>query len=193
MTNPLRNRKRVRALRRGPDGSAFQNCDGCGVSVPVALIDMHECQVKKDVKRFKGKCDRPPVVKKSNISEEPRSAFHFFMESYTKTCDGGDMIEVDREAFEKWKTMTTKEQWPYILQAEKVEKAYMEALNQEVEQMSQEDDDEADSAMVTKFAQQHFQDYESSEHSGSYHSYWSEDCEGSEAYDRNKVLPWHWK
>ncbi|KAJ8442659.1 hypothetical protein Cgig2_003703 [Carnegiea gigantea] len=138
MANPQRNRKRVRALRRAPDGSAFQN-DECGSSVPVALMDMHECQGTKDVKkdvRIMGKCE-PPVVKQMSPSDEPRSAFQFFLESYMKSRNDEDLVEVNREAFDKWKKMSDKEQWPYIQQAEKVERAYMKVIREEVNHMSQ--------------------------------------------------------
>jgi len=46
--------------------------------MPVALMDMHECQRTKDVKRIMGKCE-PPVVKQMSPSDEPRSAFQFFL------------------------------------------------------------------------------------------------------------------
>ncbi|KAF9595556.1 hypothetical protein IFM89_000693 [Coptis chinensis] len=46
MANLPRTRKRVFGLLRAPDGSAFQHCDVCGISVAVALYDMHECNLK---------------------------------------------------------------------------------------------------------------------------------------------------
>ncbi|XP_031271359.1 uncharacterized protein LOC116129764 isoform X2 [Pistacia vera] len=66
MENPLfgfGTRKRVRALPRAPDGSAFQKCQSCEVLVPIALAGMHECKTKKKVKRFRGVCEKPTVLK----------------------------------------------------------------------------------------------------------------------------------
>ncbi|KAL9231475.1 hypothetical protein vseg_006701 [Gypsophila vaccaria] len=172
MGNQPRSRKRVRALCRAPDGSAFQKCDECGVSVAVALMDIHECKmmktVKTSVKRFKGNVN-VNVVKKSIVCEEPRSPFLFFLESYAKTCDARDLVQINNEAFQKWKNMPRKEQWPYILQAQKVEKDYLRAIHQEINELSQEEDDEADSAAVGKFAQ-HYEDFDNSECSHSWDS-----------------------
>ncbi|KAK9699961.1 hypothetical protein RND81_08G207100 [Saponaria officinalis] len=170
MANQPRSRKRVRALCRAPDGSAFQKCDECGVSVAVALMDMHECNMKmKNVKRLKENINVDNVVKKKVLIEEPRSPFIFFMESYGKICETRDLVEINNEAFQKWKNMSQKEQWPYILQAQKVEKAYVKALHQEINEMSQEEDDEADSATVGKFVQ-HYEDYDNSDCSHSWDS-----------------------
>ncbi|CAO2825781.1 unnamed protein product [Amaranthus hypochondriacus] len=153
-------RKRVRAFRyappplRAPDGSAFMKCEECGVSVAIALMDMHDCKRQKDVKKFKGKSKPsiPEIPKNNVISEQPRSPFMFFMESYSNSCKSGrSSIEVNREAVEEWKKMSTKERWPYILQAQKVDKAYMNILRQEEIQLSQEGDDGADSAKGTQF------------------------------------------
>lgn len=106
MSNRPRTRKRVHAIadgiRRGPDGSAFQKwyyspfisvsvspvqchlmgsniCShGCGVSVAIALVDMHDCALKGDVKRFKGQ-NGVEIPMKQTCSGEPRSSFSFFM------------------------------------------------------------------------------------------------------------------
>ncbi|XP_057523312.1 high mobility group B protein 3-like [Amaranthus tricolor] len=165
-------RKRVRAFRyappplRAPDGSAFMNCEKCGVSVAIALMDMHDCKRKKDVKKFKGN-SKPSIPEKILISEQPRSPFMFFMESYSKSCKSGqNSIEVNREAVEKWKKMSTKERWPYILQAQKVDMVYMNILRQEEIQLSQDGDDEADSAKGTQYGSEYSDDYDSEESEG---------------------------
>ncbi|KAK4277749.1 hypothetical protein QN277_015698 [Acacia crassicarpa] len=54
MATMHRNRKRVCAFHRAPDGSAFEKCEICGKSVAIALADMHECERKMGVKRFRG-------------------------------------------------------------------------------------------------------------------------------------------
>ncbi|KAL2896523.1 High mobility group B protein 7 [Bienertia sinuspersici] len=105
-------RKRVRAFnntpRRAPDGSAFIKCDECGVSVAVALMDMHDCKVKKDVKKFKGRDLKPLIPENVSDDEQPRSPFMFFMESYSKSCEGKTLVEINREACEIWKKMPAK-------------------------------------------------------------------------------------
>ncbi|KAF9661308.1 hypothetical protein SADUNF_Sadunf19G0054600 [Salix dunnii] len=80
MGNPPRTRKRVRGIRRAPDGSAFENCNSCGVLVAIALADLHECEAgtKKNVKRFKGLNGKQNVVQQS-FCEQPRSPFRLFM------------------------------------------------------------------------------------------------------------------
>uniref|UniRef100_A0A803NBW2 Uncharacterized protein n=1 Tax=Chenopodium quinoa TaxID=63459 RepID=A0A803NBW2_CHEQI len=46
--------------------------------------------------------------------------------------------------------MSTKEQWPYVCESQKVENAYLNVIHQEEIQLSQEGDDEADSAKCNK-------------------------------------------
>lgn len=150
MPNPPRTRKRVRPPCRAADGSAFMKCDECGVSVAVALMDMHECNAKKDVKKLKGN-SKPLISKENNIPEQPRSPFVFFMESYSKSCKDRTLVEISREAYEKWKNMSTEERWPYVLESRKVENAYLYAIHQEEIRLSQEGDDEADSAKCTQY------------------------------------------
>ncbi|KMT18895.1 hypothetical protein BVRB_2g029960 [Beta vulgaris subsp. vulgaris] len=159
MANPPRTRKRVRVPRRAPDGSAFAKCDGCGISVAVALMDMHECNVKKDVKKFKGVDSKPSINENNNISEQPRSPFMFFMETYSETCKDRALIEINRETVEKWKKMTSEEKLPYVIKARKVDEAYSRVLHQEEIKLSQEGDDEAESANSYK----HYNRYENSE------------------------------
>lgn len=62
--------------------------ESCGVSIAIALADMHECETEKElaVKRFRGVCGRQSVVTESQsqsqshtIGDQPRSPFRFFM------------------------------------------------------------------------------------------------------------------
>lgn len=54
----------------------------CGISVPIALADMHECdQSKNNVKKLKGQ-PQGGNVKRQNIQDQPRSAFRFFVYIY---------------------------------------------------------------------------------------------------------------
>ncbi|XP_076903710.1 high mobility group B protein 7-like [Bidens hawaiensis] len=147
MAYQSRTRKRVNALRRGPDGSAFRNCESCGVSIAIAIADMHECESKKEVKKLKG-----VNVEEQRFRDEPRSEFRFFMESFVKNCDANSYIEMDRKGFETWKNMSSKERQPYVIQAKIVNDAYYEKLLKESEdQMRSCVDEEADSAEVGKF------------------------------------------
>lgn len=54
--------------------------NNCGVSVAVALADMHECETKKEVvvKRFRGVTGSQSVEKQS-LGDQPRSSFRVFM------------------------------------------------------------------------------------------------------------------
>ncbi|GAV80952.1 HMG_box domain-containing protein [Cephalotus follicularis] len=151
MANPPRSRKRVQAIQRAPDGSAFEKCDCCCDLVPIALIDMHDCRTGKDVKRFKGIFGKPNVNKQS-FCDQPRSAFKFFMERFKETYKTGTVIDIDEKGFETWKNISKEERQPYIIEAEKVNSAYNKALIQEVNDMF-EVDDEADSSKVGKFEQ----------------------------------------
>ncbi|KAI3990945.1 hypothetical protein MKX01_026129 [Papaver californicum] len=163
MANLLRNRKRVFPLCRAPDGSAFQKCDLCGVSVAIAIFDMHDCKLKQGrkggKKRIK-KCEsfakdddqRKTVICEDDggggkgFSDQPRSAFCFFMESLQK----GNFFDVDGKGFEKWKCMSVQERSPFVLEAEKVNSAYENILLKEV-QVEPLMDDEADSAKVNQY------------------------------------------
>ncbi|XP_034705295.1 high mobility group B protein 7 isoform X2 [Vitis riparia] len=109
MANPPITRKRVHAIasgiRRGPNGSAFEKCHGCGVSVAIALADMHDCGLKRDVKRFKGQRE-VQILRKQTCLGEPRSPFRLFMENFRKASKTGNPIDVDRIGFEAWKKMS---------------------------------------------------------------------------------------
>ncbi|KAL7107513.1 hypothetical protein ACP275_06G059200 [Erythranthe tilingii] len=138
-------RKRVHAIHRGPDGSAFHKCGSCGISVPIALGDMHECEFKKKArKKLKIPSENGDVTEQS-IQDQPRSAFHFFMEEFTKTCKDENELEIDKKGFETWKNMSVEERQPFVVQADKVNSAYEKLLHKE-EQEIQWIDDEADSA-----------------------------------------------
>ncbi|KAG2730602.1 hypothetical protein I3760_01G302100 [Carya illinoinensis] len=173
MANPPRNRKRVRAVRRAPDGSAFRKC--CGVSVAIALADLHECETKKVVvQRFRGVSERPNVVKPT-FGDQPRSAFRVFMESFVKTCKTINVITIDQNGLDTWKNMSKEERKPYIIEAERVNHSYGKALLEEVDNL-QEVNDEADSAMVGKF-DQFYEGYEDYENSNSFDSFQSVETE----------------
>ncbi|KAG2730598.1 hypothetical protein I3843_01G296000 [Carya illinoinensis] len=185
MANPPRNRKRVRAVRRAPDGSAFRKCNSCGVSVAIALADLHECETKKVVvQRFRGVSERPNVVKPT-FGDQPRSAFRVFMESFVKTCKTINVITIDQNGLDTWKNMSKEERKPYIIEAERVNHSYGKALLEEVDNL-QEDlndikdmlqvNDEADSAMVGKF-DQFYEGYEDYENSNSFDSFQSVETE----------------
>ncbi|EXB25880.1 hypothetical protein L484_012307 [Morus notabilis] len=139
-----RTRKRVRAIPRAPDGSAFRNW--CGVSVAISLADMHECESSQKVKRFRG-IQKSPNVQKGRFWDQPRSPFCFFMEEFKKTCESGDSIEIDRKGFETWKNMSKEERQPYVRKAARVDSAYYKGL---VEEVNSEIDNEADSTAVQK-------------------------------------------
>ncbi|XP_023912558.1 high mobility group B protein 7 isoform X3 [Quercus suber] len=181
MVHPTaRTRKRVHAVLRAPDGSAFQKCESCGVSIAIALADMHECESKKElaVKRFRGVCGRQSVVTESQshtIGDQPRSPFRFFMENFLKTCKSRNLISIDQAGFDIWKNMSKEEREPYIIEAKRVNSSYMKALLGEVNNM-QEVNDEADSAMVGKFDRfyEGYEDYENCYSSDSFPSWETE-------------------
>lgn len=135
----------------------------------VALVDMHDCESKKDVKRFKGECRNPKSDTQQRFQDQPRSPFRLFMECFLESCKARNHIEVDRKGFEIWRNMSKKERLPYVLQAEKVESIYTRALLKEVEDMARADD-EADSAEVGKYDKYYEED---SENSDGYESFWS--------------------
>lgn len=197
MANQPRTRKRVHAIRRASDGSAFQKCNLCGVSVAVALADMHECESKKNAKRFKGeRMNRINV--KQGFQDQPRSPFRLFMEIFLKSCKARNRIEVDSKGFETWRNMSKKERLPYVLRAEKVNSVYTRGLLQEVEDMAWADD-EADSAEVGKYDKYYEDD---SENSDGYQSFWSASSETDVLYcdpfpfvkfkSRARASNWEW-
>ncbi|RVW42338.1 hypothetical protein CK203_070928 [Vitis vinifera] len=154
---PARARLSEAAERRGCDGESADNSEegprhchhGCGVSVAIALADMHDCGLNRDVKRFKGQRGVQNLRKQTCLGE-PRSPFRLFMENFRKASKTGNPIHVDRIGFEAWKKMSMEERKPYIIQAEKVNSEHLKILLKE-EHDRVEVDDEADSAMVGKF------------------------------------------
>ncbi|XP_078436387.1 HMG-box (high mobility group) DNA-binding family protein [Wolffia australiana] len=139
MGNPRLTKKRVRAVRRAPDGSSFQICPQCGESVAILLLDMHECGGNEKKRRL----EREVV----NFVDQPRSAFCFFTESLMKNCEAKDWAEIGREAFEKWVNMSAEERLPFVEQADSVNSAYLKTILEECRSIAQVED-EADSAMV---------------------------------------------
>ncbi|XP_065869526.1 high mobility group B protein 7 [Euphorbia lathyris] len=151
MANPTRIRKRIQSIRRAPDGSAFQTCDNCGVSIPICLADMHDCETatKKTVKRFKGTNGKKQNVERLSYFDEPRSPFVVFMEDFMSYWKDEHFIYVNGKGFEIWKQMSKQEREPYVIRAEVLNSAYVENLIQEIDD-STKVDEEADSAMVGK-------------------------------------------
>ncbi|KAJ8650797.1 hypothetical protein MRB53_003820 [Persea americana] len=171
MENQLRIRKRIHAIQRAPDGSAFEKCDYCGVSVAIALSDMHECDGKSRHKRFKDK-NKSCCFESSKFRDQPRSPFRIFMESFWKTRKSEDWLEVDKRGFEEWKNKSAEERQPFVAQAEEIDSAYNRALMQELQDASKDskEDEEADSAEVGKFALGYEYDTDSEQHSDSLES-----------------------
>ncbi|KAL8268704.1 hypothetical protein R6Q59_002502 [Mikania micrantha] len=116
--NVNRSRKRVEAetssvtLKRAKNGSAFTRCEGCGKSVAVALISMHDCGLDAKIKmnletiyvettnesvankpteRKKSVKDKEPSAKKSKKQRDPSkpkkppTAFFLFMDDFRKS------------------------------------------------------------------------------------------------------------
>ncbi|KAI3705681.1 hypothetical protein L1987_75922 [Smallanthus sonchifolius] len=133
MAYQSRSRKRVNALRRGPDGSAFQICGSCGISIAIALADMHECESKMEVRKLKVEEVGFRFEVEQRFRDEPRSEFRFFMESFGKNYDTKNYIEMDRKGSETWKNMSSEERLPYVIQAKTVNDAYYEKLLKESE------------------------------------------------------------
>ncbi|KAL0888568.1 hypothetical protein Bca101_012551 [Brassica carinata] len=161
-----RTRKRVEAVRRAADGSAFEKCEECGVTIAIALFDMHECggEKRREVKRFKcvssGKIDD---ISKPSFEDEPRSPFVFFLYGKPKTflcyfsekedfrkSYGGSMVEASRICFTVWKNMSGEDQKPFIARAVEVDLAHNRKLKEEAQRLYKTDD-EADSKAVGKF------------------------------------------
>ncbi|CAN1196887.1 hypothetical protein LINPERPRIM_LOCUS43193 [Linum perenne] len=152
MANFARNRKRVYAIpRRAPDGSAFQPCQKCGVSVAIALSDLHECEnsdAKRDVKRFRG-CSSNRSLAGEVLDGQPLSPFRYFMECFGKRY--GDPIDADKKGFEIWKIMSKEERRPYVDHAQRVNSDYCKRWAEEIRYHMFKVDDEADSLVFTKF------------------------------------------
>ncbi|KAL1197046.1 High mobility group B protein 7 [Cardamine amara subsp. amara] len=174
-------RKRVQAVRRAADGSAFQKCEECGVMIAIALFDMHECgEKRREVKRFKyvssGIIDNisTPI---GSFEDEPRSPFVFFLEDFRENYNG-NLVDASRICFNVWKKMSPEEQKPFNARAMEVDLVHSRKLNEEAKTIYKVDD-EADSKFVGKFDKfyesdvHHEEDYDSSDHFG--HEFWEED------------------
>ncbi|XP_027773459.1 uncharacterized protein LOC107022658 isoform X1 [Solanum pennellii] len=161
MMYQARTRKRVFGIQihRGPDGSAFQKCETCGVSVAIALADMHECEPRKIVKKLKCQPRSRTIVKGKRLIHQPRSAFRIFMEDFVKKNIDGNEFEVDNRGFETWKNMTRKEKILYFMKAEIINLAHVKLLHKEENDMLWRVDDEADSADVGKY-DKNYEDYD---------------------------------
>ncbi|KAL2558402.1 uncharacterized protein Fot_03141 [Forsythia ovata] len=66
-----------------------------------------------------------------------------------KMCKDGNEIEIDRKGVETWKKMSKEERKPFVLQAEKINSAYVKLLLEEENEIEWVDD-EADSAEIGK-------------------------------------------
>ncbi|MCD7455390.1 hypothetical protein HAX54_028039 [Datura stramonium] len=161
MVYQARTRKRVFGIQihRGPDGSAFQKCETCGISVAIALADMHECEPRKDVKKFKCQPRSTSLVKELRLIDQPRSAFRVFMEDFVKKNIHGNDFEVDKKGFETWKNMKLEEKFLYFMKAETINLAHKQHLLREENDMPWRADDEADSADVGKY-DENYEDYD---------------------------------
>ncbi|CAN4097590.1 unnamed protein product [Withania somnifera] len=146
-------------LHRGPDGSAFQKCDTCGVSVAIALADMHQCEPRKDVKKLKCQPRSRSIVKEQRLIDQPRSAFRIFMDDFVKKNIDGNEFEVDKRGFETWKNMTPEEKFLYFMKAETINLTHLKLLRKEENDMPWRVDDEADSADVGKY-DENYEDYD---------------------------------
>nr|AFK49202.1 unknown [Lotus japonicus] len=152
MVSAPRLRKRVFPLLRAPDGSAFQICELCEVSVAVALADLHHCETKMASKIFKGK----ELMQHSPVKVEPKTEVKQEMqdddpeeEQFMKDHDNKNYIEADRMGFEKWKSMSKQVKLPYTFHAFALKNEYVDDLLLEAHQIA-EVSDEADSAYAVK-------------------------------------------
>lgn len=161
MVYHARTRKRVFGVQihRAPDGSAFQKCEKCGISVAIALADMHECQPRKGVKKLKCQPTTRTLVKEQTLIHQPRSAFRIFMEDFLKKNVDGNEFEMDKNGFETWKNMTREEKFLYFMKAETINLAHLKLLRKEENDMSWRVDDEADSADVGTY-DENYEDYD---------------------------------
>ncbi|KAJ0233766.1 hypothetical protein HA466_0277950 [Hirschfeldia incana] len=170
-------RKRVQAVRRAADGSAFDKCEECGATIAIALFNMHECGEKRsrDVKKFKGiDTISGPTL---SFEDEPRSPFVFFLEDLRKSYKG-KMVDASRICFTVWKNLSTEDQKPFVARAEEVDLAHNRRLQEEARSIYKADD-EADSKPAAKFDKlcecydHEEEDYDSSDHFE--HEFWEDE------------------
>ena len=57
---------------------SVRRSERCGLSVAIALLDMHECEPNRDVKRFRGINGKQAVVNQC-FADQPISPFRLFM------------------------------------------------------------------------------------------------------------------
>nr|GMD00537.1 CBL-interacting protein kinase 18-like [Ipomoea batatas] len=164
--------------------------ESCGLSVAIALADMHECGAGRVVKKAKTQCGAKTRKEPSKNGDEmrfqgqPRSAFRLFMEEFVKKCKDGNAIDVDRGGFETWRCMSKKERQPYELQARKICSDYWQCLIMEENNMPLVDD-EADSAEVGKY-DKNYKDYMCSDDyddSGEFLNFYSDESEGLNSHE----------
>ncbi|KAM3308966.1 high mobility group B protein 7 [Capsicum chacoense] len=192
MVYQARTRKRVFGVKilRGPDGSAFQKCETCGISVAIALADMHQCESRKDAKKLKCQLRNRSIAEEQRLIDQPRSAFRIFMEDFVKKNLDGNEFEVDNKGFETWKNMTREENFLYFMKAETINLAHEKLLRREEKDMPWRVDDEADSADVGKYDENYEDyDYSDSESSGDLIDFWPEADKSFDTSEREDLFP----
>ncbi|KAJ3682896.1 hypothetical protein LUZ60_013123 [Juncus effusus] len=159
-------RKRVYAFYpplRAPDGSAFIKCELCCGSVLIALADMHDCKefdakkirkLENRFNEFQEKSDEKKMLViprkldedlSMDFHDQPRSPFCFFMEEFSKNCEGDILIEVYQRGFEAWKNMSIEERIPYEIRAEETDAAYQLKISEEIGEIPKMAGDEVNS------------------------------------------------
>ncbi|KAK2396932.1 hypothetical protein QL285_058559 [Trifolium repens] len=90
-------KKRVCAIPRAPNGSAFFNCGTCGVSVAISLADMHYCESNKmEFKRFFGIVEKQPFVSRAReLDNKHQEALKQEADEIIKVRYGADSPMID--------------------------------------------------------------------------------------------------
>ncbi|XP_058749764.1 uncharacterized protein LOC131622741 [Vicia villosa] len=122
-------RKRVRERVYGPDGSAFFNCEKCGVSVAISLADMHHCESNKIHYRI---LQPPPAPQ---FFDHPRSPYRIFMETFTRGKERESYLEIERLGFEKWQNMSEEDKLRFVSCAELLDSCHRRELKREANQI----------------------------------------------------------
>ncbi|KAI5443755.1 hypothetical protein KIW84_012417 [Lathyrus oleraceus] len=122
-------RKRVYAIPRAPDGSAFFICEKCGVSVAISLTDMHFCESNKI--QFKYFQPEPAP----EFKDQTRSPYRLFMESFSKGKEMESYIEVERLGFQMWQNMSKEDKLPFVSHAKLLDYRHQRALKHEADEI----------------------------------------------------------
>ncbi|XP_058744292.1 uncharacterized protein LOC131616852 [Vicia villosa] len=121
-------RKRVRERVYGPDGSAFFNCEKCGVSVAISLADMHHCESNKIHYRI---LQPPPAPQ---FFDHPRSPYRIFMENFARGKEMESYLEVEKLGFEMWQNMSQQDKFPFVSHAKILDCCHRKRLKREANQ-----------------------------------------------------------